>query len=109
MIYRKEQTIKKIMLIALICLCFAVPALAETLTEELDAAVAAARSGDKALLEEYRARCVTVGREVLLLRDGESREAFALGVNEDYSLRVRLPEGGTEDVRFGEVSLRNAE
>ena len=85
------------------------PALAETLTEELDAAVAAARSGDKALLEEYRARCVTVGREVLLLRDGESREAFALGVNEDYSLRVRLPDGGTEDIRFGEVSLRNAE
>ena len=85
------------------------PALAETLTEELDAAVAAARSGDKALLEDYRARCVTVGREVLLLRDGESREAFALGVNEDYSLRVRLPDGGTEDIRFGEVSLRNAE
>ncbi len=85
------------------------PALAETLTEELDAAVAAARSGDKALLEDYRARCVTVGREVLLLRDGQSREAFALGVNEDYSLRVRLPDGGTEDIRFGEVSLRNAE
>ena len=85
------------------------PALAETLTEELDAAVAAARSGDGALLEDYRARCVTVGREVLLLRDGESREAFALGVNEDYSLRVRLPDGGTEDIRFGEVSLRNAE
>lgn len=84
------------------------PALAETLTEELDAAVAAARSGDKALLEDYRARCVTVGREVLLLRDGQSREAFALGVNEDYSLRVRLPDGGTEDIRFGEVSLRNA-
>ena len=85
------------------------PALAQALTEELDAAVATARRGDAALLEDYRARCVTVGREVLLLRDGESRPAFALGVNEDYSLRVRLPDGGTEDVRFGEVSLRNAE
>ena len=83
------------------------PALAQALTEELDAAVEAARQGDAALLEDYRARCVTVGREVLLLREGESREAFALGVNEDYSLRVRLPDGGTEDIRFGEVSLRS--
>ena len=83
------------------------PALAQALAEELDRAVDAARRGDPALLEAYRDRCVTVGREVLLLRDGESREAFALGVNEDYSLRVRLPDGGTEDLRFGEVSLRS--
>ena len=32
----KEQTIKKIMLIALICLCFAVPALAEYPTFDLE-------------------------------------------------------------------------
>ena len=83
------------------------PALAEVLTDELDAAAAAARRGDGALLEEYQSRCVSVGREVLLLRGDESRPAFALGVNEDYSLRVRLPDGGEEDIRFGEVSLRS--
>ena len=82
------------------------PALVGTLTEELDAAVAAERGNDPALLDEYRARCVSVGREVLLLRGGESRPAFALSVGEDYSLRVRLPDGSLEDVRFGEVSLR---
>ncbi len=80
--------------------------LARMLTEELDAAVAASRRDDPALLDEYRRRCLSTGREVLLLRDGESRPAFALGVNEDYSLRVRLPDGALEDVRFGEVSLR---
>lgn len=85
------------------------PALAKILARELDAAVAASRAGDRSLLAAYRRRCVSTGREVLLLRDGESRPAFALGVNEDYSLRVRLPDGGIEDVRFGEVSLRNAE
>lgn len=84
----------------------ALPALAEALAEELDAAAAEARRGDSALLADYRARCVSVGREVLLLRGNESRPAFSLGVNEDFSLRVRLPDGGTEDVRFGEVSLR---
>lgn len=82
------------------------PALAGALTAELDAAVTASRRRDPALLEAYRGRCVSVGREVLLLREGESRPAFSLGVNEDYSLRVRLPDGGVEDIRFGEVSLR---
>ena len=81
--------------------------LARALTEELDAAAAAARRGDPALLDEYRRRCLNIGRGVLLLRDGGSRPAFALGVNEDYSLRVRLEDGSVEDVRFGEVSLRD--
>jgi BirA family biotin operon repressor/biotin-[acetyl-CoA-carboxylase] ligase len=85
------------------------PLVAATLAEELDAAAAAARRDDGALLEEYRRRCVSVGREVLLIRDGGSRPAFALGVNEDYSLRVALPDGGIEDVSFGEVSLRNSD
>ena len=82
------------------------PALAEALTEALDEAVAEARRFDPALLAAYRKRCVSVGREVLLLREGESREAVSLGVNEDFSLRVRLPDGSTEDVRSGEVTLR---
>ena len=82
------------------------PLVAATLAEELDRAAALARRGDETLLEEYRRRCVSVGREVLLIRDGESRPAFALSVNADYSLRVELPDGGTEDVSFGEVSLR---
>lgn len=82
------------------------PALAEALTGALDEAVAASRRRDPALLAAYRDRCVSVGREVLLLRGDESREAVSLGVNDDYSLRVRLPDGKIEDIRFGEVSLR---
>lgn len=85
------------------------PPLAETLHRELLAAVAAARQNDAALLAEYRRRCVSTGRAVLLLRDDRRREAFALAVNDDYSLRVRLADGSEEDVRFGEVSLRENE
>ncbi len=87
----------------------ALPELAEMLAGELDAAVVSSRRDDPALLDEYRRRCLSIGRGVLLLREGESRPAFALGVNGDYSLRVRLPDGTIEDVRFGEVTLRNSE
>ena len=82
------------------------PALARALTEELDQAVAAARRGDGALLADYRARCLTVGRRVTLLQNGGGREAFALGVNDDFSLAVRLADGSEESVLSGEVSIR---
>lgn len=83
-----------------------IAALAGALTEELDAAIAAARRGERALLEDYRARCVTIGREVLVIGNGESREATALGVNGDYSLAVRFADGREAAVSSGEVSIR---
>lgn len=83
-----------------------VASLAGALTEELDRAFPAARAQDAALLEEYRVRCLTVGRRVRVLRGGESREAQALGVNDDYSLAVRYDDGSREDLRSGEVSIR---
>ena len=56
-------------------------ALAAALTEELDRAVAAARENAPELLEAYRVRCLTIGRQVLVLRGEEGREALALRVN----------------------------
>ncbi|MCR5663706.1 MAG: biotin--[acetyl-CoA-carboxylase] ligase, partial [Oscillospiraceae bacterium] len=85
----------------------ALPALAEALTEELDAAVAALRRGETPL-EAYRARCATLGRPVRLLRSGGEREAFALDVDADFTLRVRLPDGSEERVFSGEVSIRES-
>lgn len=81
-------------------------ALAEALTEELDAAVAAVRRGDPALPDEYRARCLTVGRRVSVVCGGESRPALALGVNGDFSLAVRYDDGELAAVRSGEVTIR---
>lgn len=80
--------------------------LARTLLQELRDAVAAARRGDPALLEEYRSRCLNLGRELRILQDGQSRPARGIGVNPDYSLAVELPDGSREDLRFGEVSIR---
>ena len=84
----------------------ALPALAAALTEELDEAVAALRAGDLSFLDVYRARCLTVGREVRLLRDGELREALALDVDDAGALRVRYADGTEEAVLSGEVSIR---
>ena len=60
-------------------------------------------------LEEYRRRCATTGQMVRLIREDGEREAFAERVNDDFTLRVRLPDGNTEDVFSGEVSVRGLE
>lgn len=60
-------------------------------------------------LEEYRRRCATTGRQVRLIRGDEEREAFAERVNEDFTLRVRLPDGSREDIFSGEASVRGLE
>ena len=81
-------------------------ALEERLIREMDALYAAWEADSLSLLKEYRGLCLTCGRDVRILRDGESRPAKALSVNGDYSLRVAWPDGREEDVRFGEVSVR---
>lgn len=60
----------------------------------------------RAWLEEYRALCVTTGREVRVLRGDTERNAFALAVTEDFALRVRYEDGTEEDLNSGEVSVR---
>ena len=59
-----------------------------------------------AYLEEYRSRCVTVGREVRVIRGDAVREAFAVEITDDFGLRVRYPDGNTETVNAGEVTIR---
>lgn len=57
-------------------------------------------------LEAYRARCSTVGQEVLVTGGGKDREGFALGINENFSLRVRFGDGTCENLDSGMVSAR---
>lgn len=82
---------------------------AAALIGELNALWKAFPAGREAYLEEYRRRCVTTGREVKLLKGDQERTAFAERVNEDFTLHVRLPDGGAEDVFSGEVSVRGVE
>ncbi len=57
-------------------------------------------------MQEYRRACVTLGRQVLLLRGGEQTPAVALDVDEDGGLVVRYEDGRVGTVNSGEVSVR---
>ena len=83
-------------------------ALTAAMLEEIDAMYdALCRDDTAAYLEEYRARCVNLGKTVQLLRSDGSRETVsAEEVDEEFSLVVRHPDGRRETIRSGEVSVR---
>ncbi len=57
-------------------------------------------------LEQYRRDCLTAGQPVRLLQNGTQREAFALRIDDQFALVVRLPDGTEQTVTSGEVSVR---
>ena len=74
---------------------------------ELDALYTALKTGDTSgYLDEYRRRCVTIGREVQLLWQDTKEKVTALDVDEEFGLIVRRENGTVETVRTGEVSVR---
>ncbi|HSK69487.1 MAG TPA: biotin--[acetyl-CoA-carboxylase] ligase [Candidatus Limnocylindria bacterium] len=56
-------------------------------------------------MADYRALCVTLGREVSFLYDGTPREGTAVAVDDDGALRVRAP-GGELRLIAGDVGIR---
>lgn len=60
----------------------------------------------EALLAQYRKDCITIGREVSLVRCDEVRHGKALDVDSEGALVVQFPDGHTEAVNSGEVSVR---
>ena len=59
-----------------------------------------------AMLESYRADCITVGQDISLVRGDEVRHGHAVDVDEAGALIVRFPDGHLEAVNSGEVSVR---
>ena len=57
-------------------------------------------------LARYRRDCVTLGREVRLLRPAGEETAFAEEIDDHFGLVVRHPDGGRETITSGEVSVR---
>ena len=81
--------------------------LAAAMIAELDALYTALKTGDTSgYLDEYRRRCVTIGREVQLLWQDTKEKVTALDVDEEFGLIVRRENGTVETVRTGEVSVR---
>ena len=59
-----------------------------------------------AILEQYRRDCITIGQEISLVRAEEVRHGTALNVDDEGALIVAFPDGHTEIVNSGEVSVR---
>ena len=78
-------------------------ALAAALLEEWEAAYAALCRGE--FPEECRTRSIVLGREVTVVRGGDTFPATAVAITDEGHLLVRSPRG-EEALSSGEVSLR---
>ena len=59
-----------------------------------------------ALMARYCRDCVSVGKQITVIRGDEKRNGFALQILPDGSLEVRYEDGSIEAVSSGEVSVR---
>lgn len=58
------------------------------------------------VLAQYRKDCITIGREISLIRAEELRHGRALDIDHNGSLIVQFSDGSFEAVTSGEVSIR---
>ena len=72
----------------------------------LDAMDRALLTSPAAILERYRADCITLGQDVSILRGDEIRHGWALDIDAEGGLIVRYDSGETGTVTSGEVSVR---
>lgn len=59
-----------------------------------------------AILNQYRRDCITIGKEISLVRGENVRHGTALDVDDEGALVVRFSDGDIEAVNSGEVSIR---
>lgn len=57
-------------------------------------------------MEAYRQNCLTLGKEVQIIRGEEIRLGFAESMDDTGALMIRLADGSRERVDSGEVSVR---
>ena len=68
-----------------------------------------ARLTEESLIADYRRRLIMLNKPVLVLKNGEKKNAHALDIDADGGLIVRYEDGGKEALRSGEVSIRPAD
>ena len=79
---------------------------AAAMMEALQAMDSTLLTGKEAMLERYRADCITLGQEISLVRGEDIRHGLALTVDAEGALVVQFPDGTVEAVNSGEVSVR---
>ena len=63
-------------------------------------------AGKNRIMDRYRRDCMTLHRDVVLIRGDEKRYGYALDIDADGGLVVRFENGTAETVNSGEISVR---
>lgn len=80
--------------------------LAAKMLEKLREMSPALLTGREHTMERYRDNCITLGKEISLLRSDTVRHGKAVGITESGALIVQFSDGHQEAVDSGEVSVR---
>lgn len=83
--------------------------LCAAVTQELLSVLALIKAGDCSYMEEYRRRSCVIGREIRLIHAEGERCGTASGIDDEGGLLVMFPDGHTETLTSGEITLRFAE
>lgn len=62
--------------------------------------------GARTFFGDYDSRLNVKNRQVSVIRGNDVRDALALGIDKDFRLMVRYPDGAEEKIQCGEISLR---
>ena len=63
-------------------------------------------SGKEQLMQRYRENCITLGQDISVVRQDSVQHGYALDIDENGALIVRMEDGGISTVNSGEVSVR---
>ena len=80
--------------------------LSAALTEALYEMDSLLFTGKQQLMDGYRRRCITLGKDIVLVRGEETLYGTALDLDGDGGLLVRFADGSEKVVSSGEVSVR---
>lgn len=82
------------------------PPLVAALIEQLHIMRNTLLTEKKEIMEAFTENCVTLGTEISVVRGEYIGHGKAIGVDENGGLKVEYPDGTTETVTSGEVSIR---
>lgn len=84
--------------------------LVSSMVEEMDKLTSSIPGSASDYLSEYKKACLTLGKDVSVVKVHDSgevpRHGTAIDINPDFSLKVRFEDGHEEDLQSGEVSVR---
>ena len=81
-------------------------ALAGAMVEALEKMSNRLFSEKKQIMDAYRRSCITLGKHIQVLRNGQVLPGTAIDLDNDGGLLVQYPDGMCETVSSGEVSVR---